>query len=75
MHAPVCAQDANPGRGLPVLSPEEAALMRSGVAELSRLRRMGAKATKHPPLEKEVGPVSGGGVECVVWCRLGVLGE
>jgi hypothetical protein len=48
-------QDANPGRGLPVLSPEEAALMRSGIAELSRLRRMGAKATKHPPLEKEVG--------------------
>jgi hypothetical protein len=28
--------------------------MRSGVAELSRLRRMGAKAVKHAPLEKEV---------------------
>lgn len=47
-------QGANPGRGLPALSPEEAALMRSGAAELSRLRRMGAKAVKHAPLEMEV---------------------
>ena len=54
MHVPVL-QEAHPGRGLPALSPEEAALMRSGAAELSRLRRMGAKATKHAPLEKEVG--------------------
>lgn len=30
-------------------------MMRSGAAELSRLRRAGAKAAKHPPLEKEVG--------------------
>ena len=26
----------------------------SGIAELARLRRQGIKATKHPPLEKEV---------------------
>jgi hypothetical protein len=47
-------QEANPGKGLPVLSAEEAALMRSGIAELARLRRMGAKAAKHPPMEREV---------------------
>ncbi|PRW60794.1 subfamily B member 4 [Chlorella sorokiniana] len=47
-------QETHPGKDLPVLSPEEAALMRSGIAELSRLRRQGLKATKHPPLEKEV---------------------
>lgn len=37
--------------------------MRSGAAELSRLRRQGAKAAKHPPLEKEVraGLVAGAG--------------
>ena len=37
-----------------MLSAEEAALMRSGIAELARLRRMGAKAAKHPPMEREV---------------------
>lgn len=47
-------QEANPGRGLPVLSSEEAAMMRSGAAELRRLRRMGTKLTKHKALEKEV---------------------
>ncbi|KAL4443834.1 hypothetical protein ABPG75_011571 [Micractinium tetrahymenae] len=46
--------EANPGRGLPVLSPEEAALMRSGAAELARLRRQGAKSVKHASLEREV---------------------
>ena len=54
LHALPVAQEANPGRGLPVLSAEEAALMRSGIAELARLRRMGAKAAKHPPMEREV---------------------
>lgn len=47
-------QDSNPGRGLPALSVEEAALMRSGAAELSKLRRMGPKLAKHPPMEREV---------------------
>lgn len=37
-----------------MLRPEEAALMRSGLAELARLRRQGAKAVKHAPLEREV---------------------
>ena len=49
-------QEANPGgTGLPVLSPEELAMMRSGAAELRRLRKMGTKLTKHKALEKEVG--------------------
>jgi DnaJ-class molecular chaperone len=47
-------QDSNPGRGLPVLSPEEASLMRSGAAELSKLQRMGPKLAKHSPMEREV---------------------
>ncbi|GAB4822442.1 hypothetical protein N2152v2_009488 [Parachlorella kessleri] len=48
-------KEANPGgSGLPVLSPEELAMMRSGAAELRRLRKMGNKLTKHKPLEKEV---------------------
>lgn len=47
-------QDTNPGKGLPVLSPEEAKLMRSGAGELSKLRRMGPKLAKHAPIEKEV---------------------
>ncbi len=59
MHPP---QEANPGgSGLPVLSPEELAMMRSGAAELRRLRKMGTKLTKHKPLEKEVGVCGGGG--------------
>ena len=48
-------QESNPGRGLPALSPEELAMMRSGAAELRRLRRMGTKLAKHKPLEREVG--------------------
>lgn len=46
--------ETNPGKGLPPLSPEEAAQMRSGAAELSRLRRMGPKLSKHPPLMRDV---------------------
>ncbi|KAL4449463.1 hypothetical protein ABPG77_007107 [Micractinium sp. CCAP 211/92] len=46
--------EAHPGRGLPALSPEEAALMRSGLAELARLRRQGVKSVKHAPMEREV---------------------
>lgn len=60
-HCPACRydkirdfQEANPGKGLPVLAAEEAALMRSGIAELARLRRMGNKHVKHKPLEREV---------------------
>jgi curved DNA-binding protein CbpA len=41
--------DANPGKGLPPLSPEEAAKMASGAAELRKLRRMGPKLAKHSP--------------------------
>lgn len=47
-------QHANPGKGLPPLDPEEAARMASGAAELRRLRRMGPKLAKHPPMHKEV---------------------
>lgn len=63
-------QEANPGRGLPALSPQEAAMMRSGAAELSRLRRAGAKAVKHPPLEKEVR----GGVVWFLWVCVASVG-
>jgi curved DNA-binding protein len=46
--------DANPGKGLPPLSPEEAAKMASGAAELRKMRRMGPKLAKHSPLHREV---------------------
>jgi curved DNA-binding protein len=46
--------DANPGKGLPPLSPKEAAKMASGAAELRKMRRMGPKLAKHSPLHREV---------------------
>lgn len=46
--------DANPGKGLPPLSPEEAARMASGAAELRKLRKMGPKLAKHPPTHRDV---------------------
>ena len=66
-------QEANPGKGLPVLSAEEAALMRSGIAELARLRRMGAKAAKHPPMEREVSCIRAGLRGCLERGRGGEL--
>ncbi|KAL6783633.1 hypothetical protein ACKKBF_B05240 [Auxenochlorella protothecoides x Auxenochlorella symbiontica] len=47
-------QGANPGRGLPLLSREEAAMMASGAAELARLRRLGTKHIKHAPSARSV---------------------
>lgn len=44
--------DANPGKGLPPLSPEESMRIANGAAELRRLRRMGPKLSKHPPMER-----------------------
>lgn len=46
--------DSNPGKGLPPLSPEEAAQLAAGAAELRKLRRMGPKLGKHANLYKEV---------------------
>lgn len=46
--------ESNPGKGLPTLTPEEAAQMRKGAGELSRLRRMGPKLRKHDSLCKDV---------------------
>lgn len=46
--------DANPGKGLPPLSPEESMRVANGAAELRRLRRMGPKLAKHPPIERTV---------------------
>ena len=46
--------DANPGKGLPPLTPEESAMMASGAAELRKLRKMGPKLAKHPPTHREV---------------------
>lgn len=46
--------EANPGKGLPTLSPQEAAQMHRGAGELSRLRRMGPKLRKHEALHRQV---------------------
>lgn len=46
--------EANPGKGLPTLSPEEAAQMQRGAGELSKLRRMGPKLKKHEALHRQV---------------------
>ncbi|KAH7615630.1 hypothetical protein Ndes2526B_g09623 [Nannochloris sp. 'desiccata'] len=46
--------DANPGKGLPPLSPEEAAKMASGASELRKMRRMGPKLAKHSSLNRDV---------------------
>jgi DnaJ-class molecular chaperone len=44
----------NPGKGLPPLSPEEAAKMASGAAELRKMRRLGPKLAKHSSLNRDV---------------------
>ena len=46
--------ESNPGKGLPPLSPEEAAKMASGAAELRKMRRMGPKLGKHPATLRDV---------------------
>jgi len=46
--------DANPGKGLPPLSPEEAAKMASGAAELRKMRRLGPKLAKHNSLNRDI---------------------
>ena len=40
-------QEAHPGMGLPTLTPQQAAMMQQGLAEMARMRRNCQKAQKH----------------------------